>query len=305
MKVKLITILSLLLCNFVVAQNIDEFLTKNLEQNDISKMLPPLDSLIQLAQKKSPEIKYQEADQKYWKARYKLAQTKWMDYLYLEAVYNYGIYDNLTAAQISGAPQPSQTLFSTEQDRYIFGPSLKIPVSAILNRKNTVRSARAETERAKHAKEIYEVKVREMVITRYNHLLRAHRLLLIYGSIVDTYKIQSLRAETEYTNGVISVTEYTRLQQMLNESIVNHESQKNRTDVGRAAFGRSNRNKTEHLSHEIQLHVFCKTTDSPHLATNFTATFVGRPGIRANLSPAQGIRFQNANLHGICQWVEH
>ncbi|SNZ01271.1 Outer membrane efflux protein [Flagellimonas pacifica] len=226
MRMKIIAITSLLLCNFAIGQEIDEFIAINLEKNDITKVLPPLDSLIGLAHGNSPELKYRDADQKYWKARQRLAQTRWLDYFYLEAVYSYGVFDNLTASQLSGAPQASQTLFSTKQDRYTFGPSLKIPISAILNRKNTIRSAKAEAERSVYEKEIDKAQLRELVITRYNALIKAHRLLFVYGSIVDTYKIQSLRAETEYKNGIISVPEYTRLTQMLNEAIVAHEAQK-------------------------------------------------------------------------------
>ena len=219
-------LLLLLLCNVALGQDIDEFIAKNLEKNDITKVLPSLDSLIALAHEKSPELKYRDADQKYWKARQRLAQTRWLDYFYLEAVYSYGIFDNLTASQISGNPQSSQTLFSTKQDRYTFGPSLKIPISAILNRKNTIRSAKAEAERSIYEKEIDKANLRELVISRYSALIKAHRLLFVYGSIVDTYKIQSLRAETEYKNGIISVPEFTRLSQMLNEAIVAHEAQK-------------------------------------------------------------------------------
>ncbi|MGX1928617.1 TolC family protein [Flagellimonas sp. 2504JD4-2] len=226
MRMKFMVITFLLLGQLSISQEIDEFIAENLKKNDITRVLPSLDSLIALAHQNSPELKYRDADQKYWKARQRLAQTKWLDYLYLEAVYSYGVFDNLTASQLSGAPQPSQTLFSTEQDRYTVGPSLKIPISAILNRKNTVRSAKAEAEKSRYEKEVDKVRIRELVITRYNGLLKAHRLLFVYGTIVDTYKVQALRAETDYKNGIIPVSEYTRLSQMLNEAIVAHESQK-------------------------------------------------------------------------------
>lgn len=213
-------------CKISYSQDIDEFIAQNLAENDITKILPPVDSLIALAVKNSPSLKYEDADQKYWKAREQLAKTKWLDYFYLEAVYNYGLFDNFNNLQLAGNASPNQTLVSTKSSRYTFGPSLKIPISAILNRKNTIRSAKAETERSKYRKEIVKTEIHELVITRYNDVVKAHRLYFIYGTIVDTYKVQSMRAKKEYTNGIITVAEYTRLHQMLNEAILAHEAQR-------------------------------------------------------------------------------
>ena len=44
--------------------------------------------------------------------------------------------------------------------------------------------------------------------------------------MLDTYKVQSMRAETDYKNGLISISEYTRLQQQMNQSFKEFERQK-------------------------------------------------------------------------------
>ncbi|MEM9869278.1 MAG: hypothetical protein AAF765_16395, partial [Bacteroidota bacterium] len=105
------------------AQSINDFIEKGLEENDISKKLPPLDTLIAMAREYSPFIKVTESEQQYRDGVVSAEQRAWLEYINLEAGYNYGIFDNLSNSQIAGDPQ-SQTLFSTEQSRYNVGVSL-------------------------------------------------------------------------------------------------------------------------------------------------------------------------------------
>lgn len=220
------TILLVLTMQWALPQDTDEMMDFYLEENDISKKLPPLDTLIQRAFKQSAQLKRNYADQEYFKGLQRLAQTRWLDYFYLEAVYNYGVFDNLTAQQLTGAPQSTQTLLSTVQDRYTFGPSMKIPLSAIFNRKNDIRAGKSEYKRSVEEAGIFRERVQDEVIKRYSEVLKVHRLLYVHRTITDAFKVQSLRAEKEYVNGVIEVAEYTRLHQMYNESIVALEGHK-------------------------------------------------------------------------------
>ncbi|MEN1784063.1 MAG: TolC family protein [Bacteroidota bacterium] len=226
MRVLCTTLLLLVSFQWATSQELEEFINITLEKNDITARLPPLDSLIQRAYKRSAELRRNRADQQYFKGLHRLAQTRWIDYFYLEATYSYGVFDNLTAQQLSGTPQASQTLFSTEQSRYTFGPSVKIPLSAIFNRSNDIKAARSEYKRSVEEAGIYKERLRDEVIRRYSEVIKTHRLLLVYGTTVDTYKVQSLRAEADYLNGIIEVAEYTRLQQMFNEAMVALEAHK-------------------------------------------------------------------------------
>ena len=56
--------------------------------------------------------------------------------------------------------------------------------------------------------------------------MKAHRLFFINASIVESSKLQSIRAEKDFKNGVINLADYTRLQQMLNQAIRAYESQR-------------------------------------------------------------------------------
>lgn len=207
------------------AQSINDFIEKGLEENDISKKLPPLDTLIAMAREYSPFIKVTESEQQYRDGVVSAEQRAWLEYINLEAGYNYGIFDNLSNSQIAGDPQ-SQTLFSTEQSRYNVGVSLRLPLSAIINRRARILSAKGEAEKARFETQVAEVELEQKVVELYNDLLKHHRMFFISGSIVDNFRVQSIRAEKDFANGVINVTEYTRLQQMMNQATMNFELQR-------------------------------------------------------------------------------
>jgi len=206
----------------VSAQSITAFIEKGLEENDISKKLPPLDTLILMAKDFSPFIKVTISEQQYRDGVVSAEQRAWLEYINLEAGYNYGIFDNLSNQQIAGDPQ-SQTLFSTEQSRYNVGVSIRLPLSAIINRRARILSAKGEAEKARFETRVAEVELEQKVQYLYNTVLKNHRMYYVSNSIVDSYRVQSLRAEKDFSSGIINVTEYTRLQQMLNQATMNFE----------------------------------------------------------------------------------
>nr|WP_299074148.1 TolC family protein [uncultured Allomuricauda sp.] len=208
-----------------IGQSINDFIENGLKENDISKKLPPIDSLVQMAKEYSPFIKVTVSEQKYRDGVVSSEQRAWLEYINLEAGYYYGIFDNLSNSQIAGDPG-SQTLFSTEQSRYNVGVSLRLPLSAILNRRAAIKSAKGEAEKARFETQVAEMELEQKVVELYNDLLKTHRLFFISGSIVDNFRVQSLRAEKDFANGIINVTEYTRLQQMMNQATMNFELQR-------------------------------------------------------------------------------
>ncbi len=210
----------------LLAQSLDDFVSKSLQKNDITQKLPPLDSLVSMAKQHSPRLKYFDADAKYWEGRVKSVGRSWLNSIYLDASYGYGVFDNLSNAQIAGVPDASQTLFTTEQSRYNLGVSMKMPLHAIFNRKIEVKTSKAEVERAKYEKEFAVRELEMFVAQKYHEVIRAHRMLVVASSVVETYKVQSVNADKNFTNGAIDVTEYTRLQQMLNQSLKTFEFQR-------------------------------------------------------------------------------
>ncbi|SHG69581.1 TolC family protein [Flagellimonas flava] len=224
-KSQLVFLLLVLFCHLSFGQSINDFIEKSLKDNDIAKKLPPLDTLVAMAKDYSPFIKVTVSEQQYRDGVVSAEQRAWLQYINLEAGYNYGIFDNLSNAQIAGDPQ-SQTLFSTEQSRYTVGVSLRLPLSAIVNRRARILSAKGEAEKARYETQVAEVELEQKVAELYNDLLKSHRLFFISGSIVDNFRVQSIRAEKDFANGVINITEYTRLQQMMNQATMGFELQR-------------------------------------------------------------------------------
>ncbi len=220
-----LTLAILMIAGISYGQSITDFVNRGLKQNDISQRLPPLDSLIEIAKQNSPRLKFFDADYEYWDGQVTLSKRAWLRNINLEAGYGYGIYDNLSNQQIAGDPG-SQALFSTEQSRYTVGASIKLPLSTIINRKREIKNAKAEADKSKYQKEFAVWELEQLIVNQYNNLIKIHRLFFISNSIVETYKVQSIRAEKDFTNGAINVTEYTRLQQMLNQAISSFESQR-------------------------------------------------------------------------------
>lgn len=219
------SLLVFLILQTVAGQSINDFIDKGLKENDISKKLPPIDTLVHMAKVYSPFVKVTVSEQQYRDGVVSAEQRAWLEYINLEAGYSYGIFDNLSNQQIAGDPG-SQTLFSTEQSRYNVGVSLRLPLSAIVNRSARIKSAKGEAKKARFETEVAEMELEQKVVELYNDLLKTHRLFFISGSIVDNFRVQSIRAEKDFANGVINVTEYTRLQQMMNQATMNFELQR-------------------------------------------------------------------------------
>lgn len=209
----------------VHAQSLNEFVVDGLEKNDLAKNLPPLDTLIKMAKANSPRLKFFDADYEFWDGQITLARRAWLSNINLEAGYGYGIFDNLSNQQIAGDPG-SQTLFSSEQSRYTVGASIRLPLSSVFNRNRDIKNAKAEAKKSQHQKEYAEWELEQLIVKQYNNLMKAHRLFFINASIVESSKLQSIRAEKDFKNGVINLADYTRLQQMLNQAIRAYESQR-------------------------------------------------------------------------------
>lgn len=211
--------------SFSFAQSLNEFIEEGLKQNDISKKLPPLDTLVAMAQKHSPFIKVTLNEQQYRDGVVSSEQRAWLEYISLGASYNYGVFDNLSNSQIAGDPT-SQALFSSEQSRYQFGVTLNLPLSAIINRRANILSAKGEAKKARFQTEVAEMELEQRVVSLYNLVLKLHRMFFLANTMVDNSRVQSIRAEKEFSNGIISINDYTRIQQMLNQANMNLEQQR-------------------------------------------------------------------------------
>lgn len=203
------------------AQSINEFMEKGLSDHDIAKKLPPLDTLFSWAQEFSPELNILDQEYDYQLTRQRFERKEWLKFFYLEGRYGYGVVANLNDQQTAG-DAGLQTLQLNQQNTYYAGVSMKMPLTTIVNRKGAIRLAKMELEMVKYQRIAAEVQLKEIVEIRYRDLIHRNKLLFLSSASVDDLRVQSLRAEKDFVNGIINIEVYTRLQQMYQKALVSH-----------------------------------------------------------------------------------
>ena len=217
-----ILIFILFLTSQVRAQ--EDFIQKSLEENDISRDLLSLDTLMSRAEINSPLLNFYNADIVINKLKVISEKRDWMEHLAFETDVRYGLFDNLILTEDLGAKDLATS--TTEQTRYAIGLSLRIPLSKIADRRNRINIARTEEEKARFQLETAVRELRQLVIVQYNNLLKAHRLMIVTNANVTSFNVQVMRAEKDFLDGQITIAELARLREMHARAIENFESNK-------------------------------------------------------------------------------
>ncbi len=206
-----------------LAQTYEDMLAVTAGGKDITERMPGLSELQELAIEYSPLLKFYEADEKVGDYVVMSKKREWMSAFGFEGGARYGLFDNLIITEdLNSLGSSTQT---TEQTRYYLGAYVKIPLSSIID-KSSVLQAKAEKDKIRFQKEVGIQDLRELVIIRYNNVIKEYRKLVVQTNLVESYRIQNLRAETDFQNGQIDVYEYIRLQDMVSSAIMDLETAK-------------------------------------------------------------------------------
>lgn len=205
------------------AQTYEELIANSATSVDIAEKLPPLSVLYEQAIENSPIFKLLDADVKIGNYKVKEEQRIWLHSVGVEGGGRYGIFDNLVITQDLGLEEASTQ--STKQGRYYFGAYVKIPLSDLIDNSN-VKTARAELEKLRFQREARIMELRELIIVRYNNVIREYRGMVIKSNAVENFRVQSLRAKEDYLNGRMDVYEFARLEDMLTKAVIDLESAK-------------------------------------------------------------------------------
>lgn len=207
----------------IEAQTSNEDIGQSIIENEITEMLPPLRNLQDSAEMNSPLLKMYDSDIIIQEMKVKLERREWMDYLGFEASVKYGLFDNLLIVEDLGLTE-SQTNTS-EQMRYTLGVLFRIPLSAFADN-NNISIAREEKEKLKLKKENTLKELRQLVIIQYYNIVKAHKKMAIYSQDVEVYRVQMIRAEKDYENRQIEVSEFARLHDLSSQALANLEESK-------------------------------------------------------------------------------
>ena len=199
------------------------FLERSLASNDIAKRLPPLDTLLKAAEQFSPLLKEQDANIAIAKINEEMQRRAWLDFFAINLGWSYGQFDALTVNPDAAVGVATTT---SSQNRYTLGASFKMPLSAPIKRSNEIQLTKIEQEQVRYRIEYQRIELRKTIITMYQSLIQAHRLLLISNNSLETLKLHAKRAEREFLDGLISIGDYTRMQESLVSAMSALESQK-------------------------------------------------------------------------------
>lgn len=186
--------------------------------------LPPLFDLIDSAIKHNASVQYRNLEIQLRQTNLKSEKIYWTRNLGVQADTRYGTFDNFSSSSTS----QSTTLLSTtnRQFNYGLGVYIKLPLGDVLNRKNQVKRAETEVEEAKQLSLAQQHEVRQEVIKLYQDVLLHQKLLTIKSTTLGSARANGDMVEKEFRNGLIPVSEYVRISDIVARAAADYEIEK-------------------------------------------------------------------------------
>lgn len=211
MKKLSITLLPILLFCFLSIKNIAQEKSEfDLNQPDLTQFLPPLNSLIDSAIKNSPSVRFRDLQIIVNECKEKTERNYWTRNLGFQAYLNNGTYNNFSTNTTEG--QSSEIVATKSNQLYhLMGLYIRFPIQDMLNRKNQIRMANAEIDQAISQAEQQRTEITQIVIKQYNELVLKYRLLKVKMNYYSSCRTNLEMAEKEFKNGIIDLSEYSRL----------------------------------------------------------------------------------------------
>ncbi|MCX6279492.1 MAG: TolC family protein [Bacteroidetes bacterium] len=208
--------------NLGVAQSTGQF---DLLKDDIQSKIPPLSVLIDSALAYDPYVAFRNKQILINSCKLYSDRKQWMRDIGFQADVRYGTFDNFSTNTAEGQT-PSNFSTARTETKYGLGAYIKFPLFDIINYKNQINLAKTEIKQAQDMFQLQSAELRQKVIKQYNDLVLKQKILQIKAKYLETSKINMLMTEKEFINGVISVSEYTRLSSITSQSEENFESAK-------------------------------------------------------------------------------
>ncbi|MFY8108577.1 MAG: TolC family protein [Bacteroidia bacterium] len=176
---------------------------------DLTNQIPSLDSLITIALKNNPNLKFEDASIK--RSDYNLKYTR---YLWLNGMtgffnYTYGNQTNLNTVNSDGS-----ILNNSLGVGWRAGFNFTLPFTELTSRNYRMKQMKAELEMAKAKRMDQEMDLRRLIIQDYFNLLAAQKLLWIRTQDVESAKLTSEIATVEMKRGKIHPQELSRLKNL-------------------------------------------------------------------------------------------
>lgn len=203
------------------AQNKQEF---DPVKDDIADFIPPLSVLMDSALQNDPKVDFRNLDLEINERKLKSTKRDWAKNLGVQADFRYGTFDNY--ALDAGNPNASYIYTTHEEFKFGYAAYVKFPLLDFYNRRNQVQIANVQKMQAESLLQLERNDKRQVVIRQYNELILAQKILRIKSKSLETARINMQMAEQQFMNGVIPVTEYARLSDIVASTEVDYETSK-------------------------------------------------------------------------------
>lgn len=208
---------------FITSQSTAQVSDTTTPEPEFFMQLPPLSVLIDSAIANDEYVKFRDLQSTVNTCKLKNSKIDWARYVGVQANYGYGNLYNYSTSS-TGAIEPAAVATSRSEVKYSGQVFLNLPLIAVVNRKNLVRLAKAEIEQSQQMSMFQRDEKRQSVIRQYNDVLLQQRLLRIKSKYLETTKISFQLVEKEFLNGVIPITEYTRLSESVSRAESEYET---------------------------------------------------------------------------------
>ena len=194
--------------------------------DEIKDKLPPLSVLIDSAIATDPNVQFKMSQKIVEHCKLKEVQYNWSRNMGLDANLGYGTFDYLYNSSLGGNNTPSTYTTSQNLNQYGVGAFIRFPVFDLMDRRNQIKIAKITITQSQQMIEERIKEIRNLVISQYNNLIVKQHLLKIHQKALETTRINMQMAENEFTNGTISLTEYSRISEIVSSEEAAFETSK-------------------------------------------------------------------------------
>lgn len=186
--------------------------------------------LMAAAIKHSAAVKSINIEQSINKEDLKIAQKNILNSIALGASYTYGNLSSIGGVQTDASGQ-TIGLNTYSSGRYFTGVNLAVPLDRLVTRGNLIRKERLNLERTQSVQKEREDVIRQQVITLYQNVLLARKLLTLrqesYVNAQTSYRL----AEKQFRQGQLVLTEFNQASSLLTDVNIAQESARNQYDT--------------------------------------------------------------------------
>lgn len=193
--------------------------------DDISEYIPPLSVLLDSALSNDPKIDFRLLQIEVNERKFKSVRRQWARNFGVQADFRYGTFDNLSVSD-AGTAVPTNVYSTREEFKFGYAAYVKFPIIDFIDRNNQLQLAKAEIYQAESMSHLERNEKRQLVLRQYNELILAQKLLRIKVKSLETARINMQMAEKEFLNGIIPVSEYSRLSESVSGTEIDYETSK-------------------------------------------------------------------------------